>query len=695
MFRDVRGPASSAWTRIRRPLGVLATLLAVSAPVLADGGVTFTDVAENGGAGLSYGRTPTPSRVAARDAIEAMGVLPFATWRTTRALEFPMKAGGAPGVALIDFDNDGDNDIYVTNGPGGANSLFSNQLKETGTLSFIDVATAAGVTATSQDSSGVCYGDIDNDGDRDLYVLGTGEPNILFQNQLTETGSAVFTDITAAANAAGAGRHGVACSMGDINGDGLLDIVIANSYDNWNHQRPTFLNETYVGFEHNTLLVNQGGSFTDETAARGLETIIGLPAATLTWAIAMVDYDRDGDVDIFFADSQGPPPSRREDERGYNRLYENDGTGHFTDVTFDKHLDRHGSWMGLSFGDFNCDGHIDFHSTNLGDQMGGLGLAVTRHFLGGPGGVFTDPGIGDLVASSFGWGTVTSDYDNDGDTDIIYNGGMDIMTVIAVDNPGNVLQNQGCTAQFKYDVGARLREHRHHTVEGVAVGDLNNDGFDDIVTVAGGRWVANGNFLPWIGILSPPRGSAIDSLMRFQGVWIGSAPHGGQLYQGLTRLPGDLTVEINSGGNGNGSVAISLVGAAGLLANGEAPRTPYGAVLSFTPKNGKTSLRPLVGGASYASQDTESIVFGLGTANKGTLEILWPGGTRNRLEDVHRGERLTLPEIPCSYDGNWASYQAYHSCVTTALNGLRNAGVVSTELHGRLLSSAIKAYKGR
>ncbi|HYO16636.1 MAG TPA: CRTAC1 family protein [Thermoanaerobaculia bacterium] len=692
MVRDVRGRASKARTRTRRLLGVLALLLALGSPVFADGGVTFNDIAENGGAGIGYLRAPSPSRLAARSAIEAMGVLPFATWRDTRAFQFPMKAGGAPGIALIDFDNDGDNDIYVTNGPGAANSLYSNQLKETGSLSFVDVAAAAGVTATSQDSQGVCYGDIDNDGDRDLYVLGSGEPNRLFENQLSDAGSAVFTDVTAAANAGGAGRHGVACSMGDINGDGLLDIVIANSYDDWLHQRPTFLNETYVGFEHNTLLVNQGGSFTDETAARGLETIIGLPAATLTWAIAMVDYDRDGDVDIFFADSQGPPPTLKADERGYNRLYENDGNGVFTDVTFDKQLDKHGSWMGLSFGDFNCDGHIDFHSTNLGDQMGGLGLAVTRHFLGSASGVFSDPGIGGLVASSFGWGTVTTDYDNDGDTDIAYNGGMDIMTVIAVDNPGNVLQNQGCTAQFKYDVGVRTREHRHHTVEGVAVGDLNNDGFDDLVTVSGGRWVANANFLPWIGILAPPRGSAIDPLMRFQGVWIGSVPAGGQLYQGLTRLPGDMTVEINSGGNGNGSVAISLTGASGVLANGEAPRTPFGAVLSFTPKNGKTSLRPLVGGASYASQDTESITFGLGKANKGTVDILWPGGTRNRLYDVHRGERLNLPEIPCSFDADWASYQAYHSCVKTALDGLRNAGVVSTALHGRLLSSAIKAY---
>jgi hypothetical protein len=62
--------------------------------------------------------------------------------------------------------------IYVTNGPNTNNSLYSNQLIETGTLEFIDVAVQAGVEATNQDSSGVCYGDIDNDGDQDLLVLG-------------------------------------------------------------------------------------------------------------------------------------------------------------------------------------------------------------------------------------------------------------------------------------------------------------------------------------------------------------------------------------------------------------------------------------------------------------------------------------------------------------------------------------------
>ncbi len=694
MVQEVRGRASSAPAHFLSLLCALSMLLALGGPVLADGGVTFTDIAEGGGAGITYAGAGSPARLAAAAAVEAMGKLPNATWRDTRANHWPMKAAGAPGVAILDYDNDGDQDIYVTNGAGAANSLYSNQLKETGAVTFVDVAAASGVTATDQDSSGVCFGDIDNDGDLDLYVLGLSDPHQLFENRLAQTGTATFNDISAASGAGGGGQNAVGCSMGDVNNDGLLDIVIANTYDNWLHQRPTFINETYAGFQHNTLLVNQGGNaFADDSAASGFETIVGPPErATLTWAIALVDHDQDGDVDAFWGDSQGPSPVTPADDRGYNRLYENDGSGQFTDVTVAKHLDEHGSWMGFSFADYNCDGYLDFFSTNLGDYMvGALGVQNTRYFLGGAGGNYTDPGVGALVSTSFGWGSASVDYDNDGDTDILYNGGMDVMTVITAENPGNVWQNHGCSANFTYDFTARTRDHRLRVVEGVAAGDLNNDGWIDLVSVSGQNIDPSSFYLPWSGILAPPYGAPLDPITRFKGVWIGGG--GVQTFLHPTRLPGDLAVEINSGGNGNGSVAVTLVGAKGILANGEVNRSGIGAVLRFTPKNGATAMKPVIGGSSYASQDSLTTLFGLGAANKGTLDVVWPGGTHNRFSEIHQGERLTLPEIPCSYDATWPSYQAYHACVTTALDGLKTAGVVDTNLHGRLLSSAIQAYK--
>lgn len=673
-------------------LTALALLLAASAPALADGGVTFTDIAENGGAGITYERMPSP-RIAQNQALEAVGVIPLATWRDVRANQTPMKAWGAPGVALLDFDNDGDLDVYATNGPGAANSLYSNQFGQTGLVNFVDVAVAAGADVTDQDSSGVCYGDIDNDGDNDLYVLGTGMPNRLLANQLAETGTATFVDVTAASNVGGGNRHPSGCSMADFNNDGLLDIVVGNTYDDWTHRRPTFVAELYPGLEHNQVFLNQGGNvFADVSAASGAETIAGLPGGSYTWAIAAVDYDLDGDTDIMYADTQGAPPASPADERGYLRPFQNDGSGNFTDVTEAAGLKgKWGSWMGYSFGDFNCDGYLDFFNTNLGNYMTqSLSTGFTRHFLGGPGGTFTDPGVGDLVSTAFGWGTVTTDYDNDGDTDIVYHGGMDVLTIVAADNPGLLLQNQGCTADFRYDFDAFQRDHGPRVVEGVAVGDLNNDGWEDIVSVADMR-VGNTIYLPFSGILTPPYGSELDPHTFFEGVWLGTPA--GVIFNGNVRQRGDLAVEINGGGNGNGSVQVGVVGAKGLIAGGAVNRSGIGAVIGFTPKGGQTVLRPVVGGASYASQDSLISSFGLGTANKGTVDVLWPGGTRNRLYDVHRGERLTLPEIPCSYDAEWPSYQAYHACVTNALDGLRAAGAIDTNLRGRLLSSAVQAFK--
>src|SRR5947209_3907248 len=159
-----------------RALWVTAGLCLAGAPaLLADGGVTFTNVAAHGGAGITYQRFGNPSLEAEDDALKGNGgLIPIPPGLTGIGLIHelqpisPQKPRGAPGVALFDYDNDGDIDIYVTNGPGHANSLYKNLLSETGQLQFVDVAAQAGVEATSQDNSGVCFGDIDNDRCEDL-----------------------------------------------------------------------------------------------------------------------------------------------------------------------------------------------------------------------------------------------------------------------------------------------------------------------------------------------------------------------------------------------------------------------------------------------------------------------------------------------------------------------------------------------
>jgi enediyne biosynthesis protein E4 len=84
----------------------------------------------------------------------------------------------------------------------------------------------------------------------------------------------------------------------------------------------------------------------------------------------------------------------------------------------------------------------------------------------------------------------------------------------------------------------------------------------------------------------------------------------------------------------------------------------------------------------------------LGTAAKGTLDITWPGGTKNRLYDVKSGERITVPEIPCSITGSWKNFGQYNSCVRHAIDGLRQNHLIDEAQGQRLIASAVRAFPG-
>ncbi|NJL26740.1 MAG: VCBS repeat-containing protein [Thermoanaerobaculia bacterium] len=392
---------------------------------LAEGGVRFHDVAAEPGSGIGFERVPS-----ARDAIfDALKQEPFFIFPDDAA-RAPHKPRGAPGVAIFDYDRDGDLDLYVTNGPGAANALYANQLAQTGRLGFVDVAVAAGVAASDQDSSGVCFGDIDNDGDHDLMVLGSIEPNRLFENR----GDGTFRDITQTAGVGGGELSSSSCAMGDVDGDGRLDLFVANTHTSWVNQFGIVI--PFVFNEHNQLYLNTGGNvFRDVSDSSGIENQAGFPAenagaASLTWAVAIVDYDLDGDADILTFDDQGvvPHPSIGGLNYGIIHLFDNDGSGAFTDRTVEADLDHPGNWMGVSFGDFDCNGRLDFFATNVGDYPGAVGPAApypvgtlsSKWYLQQAGGSFVDPGLGALKATVFGWGTSAFDYDNDGDTDVFF-----------------------------------------------------------------------------------------------------------------------------------------------------------------------------------------------------------------------------------------------------------------------------------
>lgn len=671
---------------------LIALLLAVSA--VADNEVTFHDIVADGTANLVYARTPSP-RLAT---LEALTQQP--TYLVPQdVIVTPLKPRGIPGIVVLDYDGDGDEDLYVTNGPGTSNSLFANRLYETGNLVFEDVGDQAGVGAIDQDSSGAVAGDLDNDGDPDLYVLGTGEANRLFEN----LGNGHFVDITAASGtAAGTLDNHTSATLGDLDGDGLVDIIVGGA--------STFETQPAIFFPFvpenvpNTVFMNRGGLvFTDESEASGIRVQGGLlpefaHAATLTHAIAAVDIDLDGDVDVITADDQAAVPSAEfgGTDQGVLHVFENDGSGQLVDTTAARGLDETGAWMGLSFGDFDRNGRLDLFGSNFGSYATdsfGLQLGPDRYnsrwYLQQSDGTFVHPGLGALGATPFGWGTSAADFDNDGDTDLIFHGGLDVGPFVLADNPGTLLINDG-QAEFRYDANAfeGSVDHQRRIVHGVATSDLNQDGFVDIISVS------NFDAPPPIPLVPfPGMGSPFDATATLIPTFVPTATPGVFVFNdALPPFPdGSLSIEISSG-NANGSVAVDVVGSIGLTGRGRVNRDGIGAVVRFRPHGGKSVLRPIIAGSSYASQDSLTANFGLGSARFGRVEVLWPGGVRNRLYGAYDGERIRFPEIPVSFDDPNISLGLYLFRVKRALRDLRRQGEISRFERRRFFISAFLAF---
>jgi hypothetical protein len=713
-----------------RVAGLAACLCAATADraLAQQGSVMFSDAAP--GAGITYQNNPTP-----RDAAAEAAYLhtPFDwDWYNT-GVPVMSRMGG---VAVIDADGDGYLDMVVTNPTSGAVVLYRNLLGSAGHLAFSDVTQQSGLQFAGW-AAGVAVADIDNDGDDDLLVLGDNAPNHLFRNH----GDGTFDDISAASGLAGDSNPHTSASFGDANGDGLVDVVIANSMNretlytcfNW-VPAPT-------DTAPNQLFLNLGGGhFADASLASGIDhtsgfksydpatgTVIPRPDIdgypTLNWSAAMVDYDLDGKLDVIFTNDQcnspiaawGPalPPNAPAVDRGFLQVFQGDGTGGFANRTAAVGTNHPGDWMGITFADFNCDGNMDMFATNFGDytffQMGvsmyQLGDMASRAFFGqrSPSGAFSfsDPGAGDLVSTVFGWGTAALDYDNDGYTDIVYMGGLDVGTIIDRSNPGTFLHNRAGSGQFDRDLVAYAQTdaRSRRNVYGLAVGDLDNDGYTDVISVGTFNIPAGAQPIPyaehfgaqpdttarWFDRLFPTLDPSLPPQLQVWALNPGS---------GLPYNPGNLAVEINSGNNGNHWLKVHALGTRGF--GGHVNRDGIGAVVKLTPAGGRTSMLPVVSGSSFLSQNSLTLGFGLGTANRATLEVLWPGGVRNRLYDVPAGvagaRPLTMPEIPFSFDDPNISLPAYTAGVTAHLAGLVQAGMIRPPDAVKLRASAVRAY---
>jgi len=374
--------------------------------------------------------------------------------------------GMAAGVG--DVDNDGDADLYVAN--FGSNLLYRND-SSTQSLRFADVTTQAAVGDTGWGVH-AAFVDYDRDGDLDLYVANymafstqgnrecfggesrsycgpttyPGQSGVLYRND-SATGALSFVDVTEPSGLQTSTGRQLAAVFGDMDDDGDADLFIAND------KKPNFL-----------FLNNNDGTFTEDAAVAGVAyNEEGLAESAM--GADLGDFDNDGRLDIIVATFQWLP----------NTLYRNEGDGFFSDITFNANLGVASvPYLGMTAGflDYDNDGWLDVFVANghLDDNVRDFDPSASYEqlnqlFHNRRDGTFIeatkDSGPGMLV-ERVSHGAVFGDYDNDGDTDIFISDSASPQCTLLRNNGGDevghhLLVRAIGTTSNRDAIGTRLR----------------------------------------------------------------------------------------------------------------------------------------------------------------------------------------------------------------------------------------------
>jgi tetratricopeptide (TPR) repeat protein len=390
------------------------------------------------------------------------------------------------GCALFDADGDGDLDAFLVGfgphapaTPRACSALFAQG--DDGR--FIDVTASSGLVGVPQ-GMGVATGDVDNDGDLDVYVTGFGA-DALFRND----GALHFTDVT---SLAGIGDPAWSTSAGffDYDRDGWLDLFVAN-YVDYDAQRdhclgalgePIYCGPTGLRGIPSVLYHGEGGGrFRDVSAEAG---IAALPGKGL--GVALADFSGDGLPDIFVANDREPA-----------FLWINQGNGRFTEEAMRRgcavnEFGESEAGMGVALGDVDGDLALDLFVTHLTREKNTLYLAHGGRFVDAS----SAAGLATPSLPYTGFGTAFLDLELDGDLDVVVvNGAVQREPTIGDDagvdafgraygETGQLFVNQG-KARFD-DASATSGDLAESTVgRGLATGDVDDDGDVDLLVTAG------------------------------------------------------------------------------------------------------------------------------------------------------------------------------------------------------------------
>lgn len=490
------------------------------------------------------------------------------------------------GVAFIDYDNDGYLDVFVVSGEGGTNRMYHND----GHGHFQEVTAALGLTSKGW-GEGVCAGDVDNDGYTDLFVTYWGQ-NRLYRN----VNGKRFEDVTAKAHLTqDRVRYNTGCAFLDYDGDGHLDLFVANYLKFDFATTPKAGSNPYcfyrgmgvncgprgLPFEANLLYHNKGdGSFEDVSERSGIAKATG----HYSLAVLAQDVNDDGRPDIYVVGDQTAAS-----------LFINQGDGTFSEeavlrgVAFDEN-GRELSGMGLASADYNGDGWLDIFRSNFSDER--------KLLYGNAGnGQFDDVTMAAGLAQNTGfvsWGCAFFDLDNDGWKDLaIVNGHVypevDRLNIDIHSRERAILYHNTGKGLFEdiSETGGPAVLARHSS-RGLAVGDIDNDGTLEVL-------VNNQN--------EPPS------------LWKEKQP-----------APGHWLM-------------LRLVGS-------RSNRGAIGARVEVTA-GGRAQVDEVRSGGSYVSQSDLRLHFGLGAAARAdAIAVRWPSGARTVLKDVAADRIVTITEQP-------------------------------------------------